>query len=191
MSGYNRIGYFLRREPRPATLRTDSGQVIAVATSATWIRDTKSTIEGLTWERLEALDANGTLLRAIQNEEEEEPDAQGQPNPESLAAIAELLERAADKSAGRYENAYTIAFNAVNAAFERYGQLVEVLSNRMVGLETVWAKSMNERARLLEALATKPEEEDDLMGLVKTFVQAKAQGPSVAKPPAKPNGGKA
>jgi len=182
MSSYDRIGHFLRKKPTPASVRTDAGDKVAIGADGAWVKNAREAIEGLAWERLEALSADGSILRSLASdvEQEQEQDLGPLESTETIVRLADLLERAADRAAARHESAY-------HMAFERYGQLVEVLANRLVGVEQAWSKAMVERARLLGVLAEqegKTSGNDDMMS---SLVSSMVSG--AMSTPAKPAGG--
>jgi len=136
---------WLRRDPKPASLRAD-GRTITVPTSGNVWADLESTITSIGPAKLEAIAADGSLLRAIDLESTEEnaPIAdngqQRAANHSELAAIARMISDAHDAGARRHAQAYEVAF-------ARHTELVAILAQRLSGLETAWQRAMQQLAQ--------------------------------------------
>lgn len=132
---------WLRRHPQPARLRVDARDV-AVASGANQWAVTEESVLALNPSRVEALDANGVMLRATvldgsADADDAKPVAAA---PESeLAMLARLIGEAHDAGARRHAEAYALAF-AENT------RLVQILANRLGSLETSWQKAMQHAA---------------------------------------------
>ena len=136
---------WLRRDPKPASLRAD-GRVITVPTSGNVWADLEATIESIGPAKLEAIGADGSLLRAIDLEVADDglgasDGAQQRAQAHSeLAAIARMISDAHDAGAKRHAQAYEVAF-------ARHTELVAILAQRLSGLETAWQRAMQQLAQ--------------------------------------------
>jgi len=159
-------------------------------------------------DSIEAYDEEGTLLRAFTWEggdaaASEGPAAKG-PLPMNenalVHSLAALLERAADRGAERHAGAYTMAFDTIRAsqadAFATMVNLVNLVSNRLVAMETAWGKAMVATAEArAEAVAARAEGQqgDVLDRVMPMLVEAGMAGmkKKVETVVAGPNGAKA
>lgn len=132
---------WLRRHPQPARLRVD-GRDVAVASGANQWAVTEESVLALNPSRVEALDANGVMLRATvldgSSDTDDAKPAAAAPESE-LAMLARLIGEAHDAGARRHAEAYALAF-AENT------RLVQILANRLGSLETSWQKAMQHAA---------------------------------------------
>lgn len=192
----SRLHSWLRRSPMPAAVRCDAKKTIAVGTnSKTRWRDVMISIDAVGANLLEALDAEGNVLRAMVLEDEDE-DEHAKPTEEPKAvngehrdvAIARLVLEATDRGALRNADAY-------KAGFDKLSHLVEMLLQRTTALEGIWQRTLENRAAELE---TQPEAEggglEAMLASVLPGLVARNTKPAVADAktePPKPTNGKA
>lgn len=151
---------WLRRDPRPARFRVD-GRDVAIPSSGNVWADLESTILALGGTRIEAIAADGALIRATELESDADGEpvvtapAPGQHAASDIAIFARLISEAHDAGAKRHAQAYELAF-------ARHTELVAILAQRLSGLETAWQKAMNQlaqaQAEAAMASATPPED---------------------------------
>jgi len=122
-------------------LRVD-GRDVAIATGANFWAVTEESIVALSPSKVEALDATGVCLRAMQlDRDDDDAAAAAAPKAETeLTVLARLIGEAHDAGARRHAEAYALAF-AENT------KLVQILAARLGGLETAWQKAMQQTAQ--------------------------------------------
>lgn len=134
---------WLRRQPHPARLRVD-GRDVAIATGAKMWLVTEESVLALNPSRVEAIDANGVMLRALildrDDDAEEDDDAEKDKGGTDLVQLARLIAEAHDAGARRHAEAYSLAFSENT-------KLVHILAQRLGGLETAWQKAMQQSAQ--------------------------------------------
>jgi hypothetical protein len=168
---------WLRREPHPVRLRCD-GRDVAVGTGNNKWRDTEDSVVALSPSKVEALDANGVLLRVyrLDGDEDEDKGAEEEKPKTELEAMARMLLEAHDAGAQRHAEAYALAFT-------KMVELVQILSTRLGGLETAWQRAMKETARAqADALlaAQEAQQNEDPAGQAIAMMAAAAMGGSPA-----------
>lgn len=132
---------WLRRQPHPAKLRVD-GREVAVATGSNQWAATEETVLALNPSKVEALDANGVMLRAMtvgDRDDDDDSDKPRAPVISELAQLAQLLNDSADKAAQRHAAAYELAFTKMVG-------LLEMGFQRLGSLEGAWQKAMHQTA---------------------------------------------
>ena len=179
---------WLRRAPQPVKLRVD-GRDVAIATGANQWAVTEESVLALSPSRIEAIDANGVCLRAMQfdRDEDDKDDKddkdKGDAGKTELVLLARLLAEAHDAGARRHAEAYALAF-AENT------HLVQILAERLSGLESAWQKAMQEtaKAQASAVLAQAQQSDNDPAGAAigAMLTTALARG----APPAQANGAK-
>lgn len=142
---------WLRRQPHPARLRVD-GRDVAVATGAQCWLVTEESVLALNPSRIEAIDPNGVCLRAMtldnDGSDEGEGDDDVPTNGSDVVLLARLIGEAHDAGARRHAEAYA-------KSFDKLVELVNILANRLGGLETAWQKAMHQTANAqANAIAT-------------------------------------
>ena len=170
---------WLRRDPRPTTIRAD-GRDIAVPTSGNVWASLEETIASLAPSRLEALDARGAVLRAtvLEHDQADEPVNESRPassGSPDLFALARIISDAHDAGAKRHADAYGLAF-AENT------KLVQLLAQRLSGLETAWSTAMRQVAEAQQEVALASAQDSGSMGeVVAMFAQAATAGKAASK----------
>jgi len=150
------IASWLRRTPVPVAILADGRRCEVPTNSKRKWAELTETIETLGATRLEAIDANGVVLRACSLEgdettDEKRPgDAKGQTD---LQVFASLLSAAYTQGSNATKDAYAMAFSENT-------NLVSILAARLSSLETAWQRSMSDRANLVAQLAQRGEDED-------------------------------
>jgi hypothetical protein len=150
----NALRSWLRRQPVPVALRLDGKQKLLIgANSHTKWKDAQAALEEYAPRMIEALDDAGNVLRVRVVEQDDEPvddssaaSAARMANENRDIQLANVIMEAGDRGARRHGEAYALAFEKM------YG-LVEVLSQRLGGLETAWQETLNQRAEDLVARA--------------------------------------
>lgn len=132
---------WLRKNPQPSRMRVDGKDVALPDGKHRWA-EAERTLATLQAQKVEALDANGVVLRACDLAEDgEASDAEKEKPPNgmcphcgmNLVFIARELRLASDESSARHEAGYRYAFDAISAMFTEQ-------SRRLAGLETAWQK---------------------------------------------------
>jgi len=144
MASVSSLRRWLRRSPQPRKLRVD-GRKVDVADGGNCWAVTEETVLAMRPTRIEALDSNGTVLRAISLDRDDEDAAStDEPKPaayeDQLTRLARIISDAHDAGAKRHEAAYAIAFS-------KFAELVQILSVRLGGLENAWQKAMSATAQ--------------------------------------------
>lgn len=179
---------WLRRTPHPVKLRAD-GRDVAIATgTGMWAR-TEETIVALNPVKVEALDANGMVLRVLSldgTEEEEKEEVRAKES--EVVSLARIIAEAHDAGAQRHAEAYRMAFG-------EFSRLVQTLTDRLTSLETAWWKAMQTTARAqadaIMAQAHTSESSDPAgTAVVGMLTQAMMSKGSPVKEPPEQNGAK-
>lgn len=136
---------WIRRAPRPTTIRIDGSQLVPVPTSGQWAAQLEETLSALGGSKLEALDDTGRVLRAVALADDDVPSSTSSTsstsaNGSELAVVARLLADAHDAGARRHADAYQLAFSENT-------KLVQLLATRLSGLESAWQKAMAQLAQ--------------------------------------------
>lgn len=137
---------WLLQRPRPAVVRVhseDGPQDLAVARGRTW-QAVVETIQALDPVLIEALDQDGSLLRAMNPKNEAAPTPPAAPpattDPETVRMLhfATLIHKA-------YEHSTTIAFDRLIDLVERLDSRTEAMEARLERTERAYYRSMQER----------------------------------------------
>lgn len=191
---------WLRRSPPAAKLRFDGKRVFVVGQGKNKWRDAENAIASFRPTLLECLNEEEHVLRVTtldggshaEEDEEAIDDAKKKSEKVSeLAALADIITKAADRAAERHESAYRMAF-------DKNYELVQVLSDRMSGLESAWQETIEARAqqveeeaeRVREAQATGDPAEAAVLNLFSIADQREKQNTGVPKKTASTTGGK-
>jgi len=182
-----KIHSWLRRKPVPASLRLDGKKTVLIGDGPKRWRDAIAAIEALGPSMIEAQSADGHVLRVTQieapDDDDDDDDAEPvTPGPSVADAqrsrdieLASIIMEAGDRGARRHAEAYTLAF-------ARQTELVQMLVDRLGGVENAWQESINQRA---EDVANAPSNDDPagsaIGNLVSLAMQAKGNAPSGAK----------
>lgn len=179
---------WLRRKPKPNRVRAtcedgpDRTVAINARTGASFWNDTIATLASLRVVRVEALDAEGNVLRSRdvdpddgadgeEPEEQEEPELPPAAKPTTtdatLIQFAKLLSEA-------YRNGADAQRASSEVAFTRLVELTNVAFQRLDALERAYSRSFNERLR--DAANTPASGGgDDLQGLIGAMLGGMAQ----------------
>jgi hypothetical protein len=175
---------WLRKHPHPAIIRVwdsdDEEKTIKVGVSRSKWRDAEAACEA--YPKLEALDAEGNILRTLEFEHDGGAQSVATKNgsstdPETvrLLKVAELLADAADKAAARHEAAYRLGF-------DHQATLINVLSNRLASLEKAWHNMIMNQAPVAEG-----DPNEAMLKSLIPFLPA-LMGAGMKTPPPEPNG---
>lgn len=141
---------WLRRVPHPSSVRLDRKDVVRINEGKTKWRDVLDVIEQHQPTLLEALDSNGHVLRATELQSDKDRDDDEKPAEKGaktdLSEFARLLADAYKSGAEQHAAAFQLAF-AENT------KLVQVLAERLGGLEKAWQTTLEQRAEELAAAA--------------------------------------
>lgn len=146
----NETGAFyswVRRRPQPAALLLDGKKKLLIEEGKHKWKNAIASLEELDPTRVEALDAEGNVIRVTQwGEEGDEPasDAKEEASGSRDIDLARIVLEATDRGAARHAEAYALAFDKM------YG-LVDVLAKRLTSLESAWQTTLEKRAEALEA----------------------------------------
>ena len=177
---------WLRREPRPHHFRADGRDVALPATGNVWAQ-LEETIVSLSPSKLEAVAADGSLLRAVDLAGDDDQAAQLVPAPTTerageLASIARMISEAHDAGARRHAQAYELAF-------ARHTELVAILAQRLSGLESAWQRAMQQMAQLQAdaalAQVQASEQSDPAAGAIAAMISAGLSAPALTNGAAK------
>ena len=171
---------WIRRAPKPTTVRVDGSQLVPVPTSGQWASQLEETLTALAPSKLEALDDSGRVVRAVVLEEDTDAAPGRAPAPASgseLAVVARLLAEAHDAGARRHADAYSLAFSENT-------KLVQLLATRLSGLESAWQKAMAQlaQAQADAAQAAVADNSDAATTAITAMLGAAMQGPSNVTP---------
>lgn len=188
---------WLRRHPQPVRLRVD-GKDVAIASGANQWSTTEESIRALGGNRIEALDANGTCLRATtlgttgappsDDDDDDRSSDRGRFRESDLVTMSRLLAESYQSGARQHAEAYEKGFSALLG-------LVGMVTNRLTALETAWQKSMHATARaqadllIAQAEASAGGEEGGLGQLLGAFAAGAGGIPMNGAPPASPSNG--
>jgi hypothetical protein len=150
---------WMRRNPPATHLRFDQKKILELGKGKTKWADAERAVESYQPKLIECLNAEGHVLRVTQveapEEEHEEEKVPLNEKTSELVQVARIIAESNDKAVARHE-----AF--ARMAFEKNFELVQVLSDRMSGLEAAWQQSIALReAQVDEAQANASEEEAD------------------------------
>lgn len=198
------IRNWLLKPPKPHSLRVTSGddtQTIEFGTQK--YAALAATVEALDPDKIEALDANGKLVRAIKAEQFEEPaveDDDGAPTTAAAKTNAKQLEREmamlskfGELLADAYKHSTTIAFGKMVELFDATAKRGESLEKSLAATERLLRRAYEEGA------GNKEEGEPSLLEtMMSTFVAGtkdgsieKAIGTAASKSNGKTTNGKA
>jgi len=183
---------WLRRSPQPVALRTDDGKTIRIGEGRKKWSDAETVVAEMQPAALSALDRDGNVTRVTRFDREDEDELEDveEKKAESKAQqasrerehrdvqIARLLIEAADKAAARHETAYAVGFR-------HYGELVEVLSKRLTGLELAWQKTLDQRAEESAVPAGSSGESAAIMSMIGSALAHQKSTPDAPKNGAK------
>jgi len=144
---------WLRRQPQPVKIRAGKAVLVIGEGKNKW-RDVIEQIEHMQPPRLEALDADGNIIRGVDLESEsDEPGSRARAKDENgdseLVRLARVISDAHDQGAQRMASAF-------GDAFKEYGQLIGVLSQRLTSVEGSWQALLAQRAQDFETGAGDP-----------------------------------
>lgn len=189
------IKSWLRKAPQPVALLCD-GKRVAVSDGPRKWADTLDTITSMGTTRLEALAADGTILRVVEltGGEVDQADEKQTPGAANLAALSKLGELAqlaqilgdiSDRAAARHEGAYKLAFG-------EFGKINAAILDRLTAMEQSWIMSLNTIAelkmQLADAVAEAESKNEESGGLINNLLTSAAMGMGDAPAPVKPNG---
>lgn len=177
---------WLRRQPQPVKVRAGKAVLVIGEGKNKW-RDVIEQIEHMQPPRLEALDGEGNIIRGV----DLESDGDGEPGSKTrgkddnsdseLVRLARIISEAHDQGAQRMATAF-------GNAFQEYGQLINVLSQRLTSVEGSWQALLAQRAQDVENGASGT---DPVQAMMANMIAGKMM--SVGTAPdgkAKPNGKK-
>jgi hypothetical protein len=184
---------WLRRKPDASTFKVGEHEIKIPDGRSKWA-ELEATIAAKVkrGDLVEAFDEDGATLRAFtwsDGEAVADEAAAAKPMNEhqQLVLLAGLLERASDRGAERHAEAYRESFSTMV-------NLVNLVSNRLVAMETAWMSALQEtakaRAEAIEASADKGGIMDQVVPMVLEMGMEKMRGKTAEKtngtPP--PNG---
>lgn len=179
---------WLRRAPSPVKVQVDDRTVLVGEGRSKWA-ELESTILTMQPKRLVLLDADGNILRTTEldgTDEVADPADATKDTRSDLVQLADLISKAHDSGAARHAAAYELAFT-------KQVELVQILAERLAGLEEAWMKLLGQHAELMGKLAEAAEGGDEagLVGSMMELAAAKAKakaGAETGKPNGKPKG---
>jgi hypothetical protein len=182
--------------PRPARVIIISGDQkhqLDLVAGARWIEVAKS-VMALQPDRVEALDAKGSLIRVVrpgdqpedddEDEDDDEGDLEAIPDAESqrLITFAKLI-------ANAYEHSTNVAFDKLGSLFDAVVRRSESQEKTIGTMDRLVQKLMLEKAASMGASGETSEDGGPLTieSLIGAFLSGKAQS-AVEAPPTKTNG---
>lgn len=164
---------WIRKRPQPTKLRVDGKDVALVQGKNIWA-DALRTIEALKGTNLEAIAADGTVLRACTLDgTEDDDDDKGKPGASKvvseLAALAGIVATA-------YKDAFALAQTSMDNANAKLVEVAASATNRATALEAVWQQTLADRAKEVEeriASQKTGDDDEEIEGLVKAMVAGK------------------
>lgn len=159
---------WLRRTPTPSSLRFDNKKTVLIGEGKAKWRDALLTIESLQPALVEALDANGNVIRVAQltQDTETEQEAEDRKKSSRDVDLAKIIMEAGDRGAARHADAYSIAFTKMT-------ELVQVLADRMTGLEGAWQETLNQLAEAKTSGGGGSEDGSEMISNVLSLAAAK------------------
>jgi hypothetical protein len=145
MASVSSLRRWLRRTPQPRKLKVD-GRKVDVPSGVNCWAVLEETVLSMDPRRIEALDSGGVVLRATTLGADDaesastDVDAKKSDADTELTVLARIISDAHDAGAARHADAYTLAFN-------KFAELVNILSVRLGGLENAWQKAMAQTAQ--------------------------------------------
>jgi hypothetical protein len=142
---------WLKRSPQPSRLTVDGREVAVGSGRGRW-RDAEETIRELGGQVVQALDAEGRIIRAATLLDDDAPAETPANEPARPAppvsdnpqiAIAQLVLEATDRGAARHAEAYERAFNSMT-------RLVELIADRLTNVEAALQEQLDARAEAAE-----------------------------------------
>ena len=180
---------WLRRTPLPASMCVADLEVAVPEGKTKWA-DLTQTIESMAkrGDKIEAYDEEGTLLRAFVWDEGEvriavAPALAVANEDARMVEIARLLAEASDRGAERHAQAYQTAFATME-------NLVNLVSNRLVAMETAWQRAMVATAEA-QAAAVAAQQQDgsnSMMEVMLPMIMGKVLPGGMAPPNGTTNG---
>ena len=140
---------WLRRVPQPHSLRLDDKKVLRISEGKNKWRDILDAVALEQPGKVEALDTDGNVIRVTQlaDPDDKPGEEPGGPKPKSeLAELGALI-------AGAYRAGAEQHAAAFQMAFTENTKLVQVLAERLGGLEKAWQSTLEQRAAELGANA--------------------------------------
>lgn len=136
---------WMRRSPKPATLRLD-GKAVALTPGRNQWADAERTVHALGGSKLEALDAAGVVLRActLDGAADDEEDAKPTRTNDGEAARLAVIAQA-------YKDAFMLGSAREQAFGEKLLQLATMAFERLSAIEVVWQQTLANRAAEIEA----------------------------------------
>lgn len=134
---------WLKQTPHPHSVRLDGKSVLRIGNHTSRWAECEQSIEAMGVCTVEALDANGDVLRAfaVREPEEEKPRMQREEWPESeTAQIAQAITAACDRAAARHENAYRMSFDKLSEMYQAQALRLEEATVRCNALEATLRK---------------------------------------------------
>jgi len=168
------IRSWLSRHPHPVKVKCDDGTVLMVGKTKSKWADLELAIANIEPATIQALDAQGAVLRMthLEREDDDKPEAAppvtvGMNENDRDVRIAELIARVSDASAARHENAYKLAF-------EKMAFLVELLVRRLTFTEGQLHRTMQAHAEAVAAGEQGSDDGDEMMGKMVQGMMMKA-----------------
>ena len=149
---------WLQRVPHPAKLRTDGGDMLIVKGRNKW-HDACQTIEDLGPAVIEALDADGNVLRTHRLAESENPDKTASERKTEDATVAlsrvmmEVADRAAERSIEAADKAAERNARGYEAAFKALVSVTDLNTRRLGKLEAAYFALVRRHAETIEDTA--------------------------------------
>ena len=162
---------WLQRQPHPTKLRTDGGDTIVMKGRNKW-HDAIATIEDLQPYTVEALNADGEVLRTFKIDDNEGKSTRNLEDP--TVALSRVMMEVADRSAERHGEAYKLAFEAVVDIMRTSLGRLDKLERLYMGLVKRHAETIEDTAEALAEANGDPE--DKLLGQAATALVLNAVG---------------
>jgi len=170
---------WLRRIPVPSMLRLDGKRQIVIGAGKNKWKDCILNLEAMQPSLVEALDAEGNVLRATNlggegSEAVSEEQAKSERKHTELAELAGVILEATDRGAKRHADAYELAFSKMT-------ELVTILASRMSALEAAWQGALDTIAAQKSEGGGDGDVGGALVQMIAGAAQAQAEPRKVAK----------
>lgn len=152
---------WLKIVPEPVAVRVDGEHILKISKSPRRFTTADDALRAMPWERLEALDAKGHILRALVNPDSEPETpavSTGEPSKGELAVFAKLLSDAYKQGASDHSDAYKEAFKYMK-------DLVDITSKRLTAIERMLSQRIREDSDAAADLRAEAEEKAEGGGL--------------------------
>lgn len=166
-------------QPKPRTIRvrTESGEDLVPTGESSWV-DIAATVDSLNPKLLQALDAEGKVLRAIKFEalaDRSDQEDEDEPGPMPIAGNMSVLER--------WGQLLSDAYRHQGSALEKMVDVLSVQGRTIEAYERLTAHLTKQLARAVADSEPEQREPDLMTGMMQQMVAGALTGANELKPP--------